>query len=77
MSKSSVQFAAADMAKSLVNVFHQYTRHSRTKGFEQLTSNKGMKELKKFLVNPNRPLSTFRKLSFKEWLEENDKNQSR
>jgi hypothetical protein len=57
------------MAKSLVNVFKQYTRSSRTKAFSKLTSGKGLSELKKLLVNPNRPMSPFRQLSFRDWLE--------
>lgn len=69
MPKSSVQFATLDMATSLQGVFKQYSRHSRTKAFSKLTSGKGLSELKKLLVNPNRPMSVFRTLSFRDWLE--------
>ncbi len=69
VAKSRVQSATVDMAAALQGVFKQYTRHARQEGFRDLTSKKGMDNLEKLLVNPSRPLSAFRKLSFKEWLD--------
>jgi hypothetical protein len=58
------------MAKALQGVFKQYTRHARKEGFRDLISKKGIDNLEKMVVNPNRPLSAFRQLSFREWLED-------
>lgn len=67
MQKSTTQDAVVDFVKALRPVFKKYTRHTRTKAWEDLTSKKGDQQMKKILVDPDRP-ALLKQLAFKEWL---------
>ena len=71
--KTNVRGAVVDIAKSLESVFKKYSRQTRVKAWEKITSKAGDKEDKKILHDPTRQINTFQKLatkneSFKEWL---------
>lgn len=66
--KSNVKDAIVDLVKAVKPVFKKYTRHTREEAWKDLTNKKGEQEMKKILVNPDRPINTFQKLTFKEWL---------
>lgn len=74
-SNTSIKDAVIDIAKSLESVFKKYTKNTRTKAWEKITSKDGEKEVKKILNDPSRQVNTFQKLanqkneSFKNWLE--------
>ena len=68
MQKSTTQDAIVDFMKALRPVFKKYTRHTREKAWDDLTSKRGEKEVQKILANPDRPLNTFKQLAFKEWM---------
>lgn len=70
-SRNNPTKAVVDIARSLSNVFKKYTISRRRKAWDDITSREGKKEIEKLLRNPNRPLNTFQKLAFKEWLEAN------
>lgn len=73
--KSSQKEAIQDMMEKLAGVFKKYTRESRRKAWDKLTSAKGKKEVGKILTNPYRPANQFRKLAlldFREWMEEEE-----
>lgn len=72
--KSNLRDAIVDIAKSLESVFKKYTRNTREKAWNKITSKDGEKEVKKILQDPTRQINTFQKLatqneSFKAWLE--------
>ena len=54
--------AVMDMAKALSQVFKRYTRSTRSRGWKQLTSPKGMRELDQIVRTPTRSLNKFRTL---------------
>lgn len=71
---SNLKNAIVDIAKSLEGVFKRYTRQTREKAWDKITSKDGEKEIKKILNDPTRQINTFQKLanqneSFKNWLE--------
>lgn len=71
---SNLKNAIVDIAKSLEGVFKKYTRQTREKAWDKITSKDGEKEIKKILNDPTRQINTFQKLanqneSFKNWLE--------
>jgi predicted kinase len=71
---SNLKNAIVDIAKSLENVFKKYTKQTREKAWNKITSKDGEKEIKKILIDPTRQINTFQKLatqneSFKTWLE--------
>jgi hypothetical protein len=76
-SNTSVKDAIVEIAKSLENVFKKYTKNTRTKAWEKITSKDGEKEIKKILNDPSRQTNTFQKLAtqknesckFSKWLE--------
>lgn len=73
-SKSNLKDAIVDIAKGLESVFKKYTRQTREKAWDKITSKSGEKEVKKILQDPYRQINTFQKLatqneSFKNWLE--------
>ena len=78
---SNLKDAIVDMAKSLGTVFKKYTKNTRTKAWEKITSKEGEKEIKKILQDPTRQINTFQKLatqnegatSFSVWLENRKK----
>lgn len=70
--QTNLKDAIVDIAKGLESVFRKYSRITRKKAWEKITSKKGEKEIEKILVNPQRQINTFQKLateSFSEWLE--------
>lgn len=62
------QKAIVDMASTLAKVFKKYSRSNREKAWADLTDDKGQKEMKKILQDPDRSLNGFPKLAFREWL---------
>jgi hypothetical protein len=76
--KTNLRGAVVDIAKSLEAVFKKYSRQTRVKAWDKITSKEGEKEVKKILNDPTRQINTFQKLatkneSFKEWLILNEK----
>lgn len=70
--QTNLKDAIVDIAKSLETVFKKYTRSTRNKAWERITSKKGEAEVKKILLDPKKQVNTFQKLaneSFSEWLE--------
>jgi hypothetical protein len=75
--KTNLRGAVVDIAKGLESVFKKYSRQTRIKAWEKITSKEGEKEVKKILNDPTRQINTFQKLatkneSFKIWLEDNE-----
>ena len=67
--------AITDIAKNLEGVFKKYSKNTRIKAWEKITSKEGEKQVKKILNDPNIPINTFQKLAtqkensnFKDWL---------
>jgi hypothetical protein len=56
------QQAIEEIADAIRKVFMKYSRGTRDKAWEKLTSKKGIKEIEKLLVNPQRSLGTVRTL---------------
>jgi hypothetical protein len=74
---TNLRKAIVDIAKELETVFKKYSRQTRTKAWERLTSKEGEKEVRKILNDPARPINTFQKLAtneacvgFGEWIKE-------
>lgn len=67
---TNVRSAIVDMAKALTVVFKRYSRQSRTKAWKKLTGADGQRQMDKLLQDPSRPVNTFQKLPFKEWVEQ-------
>lgn len=61
--KTNLKNAIVDLAKSLESVFKKYSRQTRTKAWNKITSKEGEKEIKKILNDPDRPINTFQKLA--------------
>ena len=61
--------AAVDMAAALKAVFKRYTLSSRRRAWKALARPDGSKEVMKLVLHPTKPLTAFRKLSFREWIE--------
>lgn len=73
--KSSLKDAIMDLAKEIDSVFKKYTRNTRTKAWERITSKDGEVEIKKIIVDPNRQLSIFGRLALQKegrhvWLDD-------
>jgi hypothetical protein len=60
--KTNLKDAIMDLAKGIESVFRKYTKSTRERAWEKITSRDGEREIKKILVNPNRQLSPFAKL---------------
>lgn len=69
---TNIQDAILDIAKSLKGVFKKHTLHSREVAWDRISDKRGNVEVQKIIKNPNRELSIFQKLAFREWLEEVD-----
>ena len=65
-SQTNTRHAIADMAKALTTVFKKYTRADRIKAWDKLTGEIGLKEMKKLLNDPNRPINMFAQIPLKE-----------
>jgi hypothetical protein len=80
--ETNLRKAIVDIAKELEAVFKKYSRQTRTKAWERLTSKEGEKEVRKMLNDPARPINTFQKLAtkneavlgFSEWMINKEKN---
>ena len=68
---SNLKQAIMDITGNLEKSFRKITRSTRQKAWDRLTSPEGEKEIKKIIQDPNRQLSIFAKLTFKEWLQIN------
>lgn len=69
--QTNLKNAIVDLAKSLEGVFKKYSRSTREKAWERVTSKRGEAEVKKILLDPKRQINTFQKLateSFSEWV---------
>lgn len=81
VNQTNLKDAIVDIAKGLESVFKKYSRATRKKAWDKITSKKGEKEIEKILVDPNRQVNTFQKLAnesvdqkekilkFSEWIE--------
>jgi len=70
MASSDNRQAVVDMASALRNVYKKYNRETRRKAWRALTSKKGRDLMDKLLNQTSRPVSHFRTLSFREWLQD-------
>jgi hypothetical protein len=61
--QTNLRKAIVDIAKSLESVFKKYSRQTRTKAWEKISSKKGEEEIKKILNDPSRQINMFQKLS--------------
>ena len=71
-SQTNLKDAIVDIAKGLESVFRKYSRNTRKRAWERITSKRGEKEVEKILLDPSRQVNTFQKLaneSFSSWLE--------
>ena len=68
---TNLQKAILDIASNLEKSFRKFSKSTREKAWQRLTSADGEKQVKKILVDPNRQLNTFQQLAFKEWLDGN------
>ena len=73
---SNLQKAIMDIAGNLEKSFRKFTKSTREKAWQRITNAEGEKEVKKIIQDPNRQLSIFAKLTFKEWLQ-NEYNEPR
>lgn len=60
---TNLRKAIVDIAKELESVFKKYSRQTRAKAWEKITSKDGEKEVRKILNDPSRPINTFQKLA--------------
>ena len=72
MSSGDRRAARVDMASALRDIFKKYTRGARESAWNSMCSKDGQQEMAKLLNNPSRPISGFRTISFREWLEKTD-----
>lgn len=61
--QTNLKNAIVDIAKSLESVFKKYSRQTRAKAWNKITSKEGEKEVKKILNDPSRQTNTFQKLA--------------
>ena len=59
------------MATALRNVYKKYNRETRRKAWKAITSKKGDELMAKLINQTSRPVSHFRTLSFREWMDQN------
>ena len=65
---TNIQKAILDIAGSLEKSFRKFSKNTREKAWNRITSAEGEREIKKIIQDPNRQLNTFQKLAFKEWM---------
>lgn len=85
--KTNIKDAIVDIAKSLESVFKKYSKSTREKAWDKITSKDGEKEIKKILINPSSPINTFQKLAtqkeyfntmkFSDWMDLKEAKNSR
>jgi len=61
--KSNLKDAIMDIARSLETVFKKYTRQTRTKAWDKITSRDGEKDMERILRDPSLTVSPFGKLA--------------
>jgi hypothetical protein len=61
--KTNLKDAIMDLARGIESAFKKYTKNTRERAWQKITSRDGEKEIKKILVDPNRQLSPFAKLA--------------
>lgn len=61
--KTNLKDAIMDLARGIESAFRKYTKSTRERAWEKITSKDGEREIKKILVDPNRQLSIFAKLA--------------
>ena len=63
--------ALMDMAGALAKIFRRYSRATRKEAWRSIISNKGKKEVNRLLLDPDIPITRFRRIGrgFKEWLD--------
>jgi hypothetical protein len=61
--KTNLKDAIMDLARGIESAFRKYTKSTRERAWEKITSKDGEREIKKILVDPNRQLSPFAKLA--------------
>jgi hypothetical protein len=70
---SSSKKILTDIGKSLKDVFKNYSKYSRQRGWNTITGKEGEIQVKKIILDPNNyPISNFEKLNFKEWLNQSE-----
>jgi len=67
-SDSNVQQAILDIASNLTKSFKKFSKPTREKAWQRITSADGEKQVKKIINDPSRQLNTFPQLAFKEWI---------
>lgn len=60
--KSNLKDAIMDLARGIESVFRKYTKTTRERAWERITSKDGEREVRKILLDPTRQLSPFGKL---------------
>ena len=68
MLKSDKKSLAKDLAKAMKDVFKKYTYQSRVAVWDTLQKGAGKKQVELLIQHPDRPLSFFTRLSFKDWM---------
>lgn len=61
--KTNLKDAIIDLARGLESVFKKYTRSTREKAWDRMTSKDGEREVRKIIADPNRQLNIFGKLA--------------
>lgn len=61
--KTNLKDAIMDLARGIESAFKKYTKNTRERAWQKITSRDGEREIKKILVDPNRQLSPFAKLA--------------
>lgn len=61
--KTNLKDAIMDLARGIEIVFRKYTKSTREKAWDKITSKDGEREIKKILLDPNRQVSMFAKLA--------------
>jgi hypothetical protein len=62
-----------DIADALKQIFNKYSRGARKKAWSTIAGSRAQTEIKKLLNNPQRNTNVFRNISFRDWVEINDK----
>jgi len=60
--KTNLRGAILDLAKNIQDVFKKYSRQTREKAWEKISTKNGEKEIKKIIIDPKRQINTFGKL---------------
>lgn len=61
--KTNLKDAIMDLARGIESTFRKYTKNTREKAWDKITSKDGEREIRKIIVDPNRQLSPFAKLA--------------